>query len=72
MGAGTSIDLSAGATDGVNGFLNVEAVNFTNTSGTSTATFNAGQLGAGKISNSVAITGTASTQVLAINLSAAG
>jgi|GEM_PF-691010 len=71
-GAGTSIDLSAGATDGVNGFLNVEAVNFTNTSGTSTATFNAGQFGAGKISSTVAFTGTAFTQALAINLSAGG
>ncbi|MBU8874085.1 DUF4347 domain-containing protein [Reyranella sp. MMS21-HV4-11] len=71
-GGGVTIDFSAAARDGVNGFLNVEAVNFTNTSGTSVATFNAGQFGAGKISNSVAITGTASTQALAINLSAAG
>jgi len=71
-GAGTSIDLSAGATDGVNGFLNVEAINFTNTSGTSTATFNAGQFGAGKISSTVAFTGTGFTQALAINLSAGG
>ena len=71
-GGGVTIDFSAGATDGVNGFLNVEAVNFTNTSGTSTATFNAGQFGAGKISNGVVFNGTASTQALAINLSAGG
>jgi Ca2+-binding RTX toxin-like protein len=71
-GGGVTIDFSAAATDGVNGFLNVEAVNFTNTSGTSIATFNAGQFGAGKISNAVAFTGTASTQALALNLSAGG
>jgi Ca2+-binding RTX toxin-like protein len=71
-GGGVTIDFSAAATDGVNGFLNVEAVNFTNTSGTSTATFNAGQFGAGKISDSVNFTGTASTQALALNLSAGG
>jgi len=71
-GGGVTIDFSAAATDGVNGFLNVEAVNFTNTSGTSTATFNAGQFGAGKISNAVTFTGTASTQALALNLSAGG
>ena len=71
-GGGVTIDFSAAATDGVNGFLNVETVNFTNTSGTSTATFNAGQFGAGKISNSVTFTGTASTQALVLNLSAGG
>ncbi|MFO1157330.1 MAG: hypothetical protein U1E60_00685 [Reyranellaceae bacterium] len=71
-GAGTAIDLSAAASNGVNGFLNIEQINFTNTSGTSTATFNAAQFGTGKISASVAITGTGSTNALAINFTAGG
>ena len=71
-GAGTAINLSAAASDGVNGFVNIEGLTFVNTSGTSTATFNAAQFGAGKIATTAAVTGTASTQALAINLSAAG
>ncbi|MFO1157325.1 MAG: DUF4347 domain-containing protein [Reyranellaceae bacterium] len=66
--AGTSIDLSAAANDGVNGFLNFEAITFVNTSGTSTATFNAAQFGAGKISTTVAITGNAFTQGIVITV----
>ena len=69
-GAGTSVDLSAAATDGVAGFLDFEAITFVNISGTSTATFNAAQFGAGKISTTVAITGTAFTQALVVNTGA--
>eukprot|EP01034_Spumella_vulgaris_P019031 gene19031-24324_t len=70
--AGTSIDLSAAADDGVNGFLSVEGIAFVNTSGTATATLDATQIGTGKISAASAITGTAATQAVAINLSAGG
>jgi hypothetical protein len=53
--AGTSIDLSAAASDGVKGFVSFEGITFVNTSGTSTATFDAAQFGTGKIANTVAI-----------------
>src|SRR5262245_27290298 len=65
---GTSIDLSAAASDGVNGFLNIEGIAFANASGTSTATFSSSQFGPGKISNALTITGSAGTNALVINL----
>jgi len=71
-GAGVTVDLSAAAADGVDGFLNLEGISFTNTSGTSTATFGSAQFGAGKISSSVAVTGTSSNQTLAVNLLSGG
>src|SRR5262249_1554890 len=71
-GAGTSIDLSGAASDGVNGFLNIEGIAFANTSGTSTATFNSDQFGAGKISTSATITGSAATNALVINMATGG
>src|SRR5262249_54091539 len=46
----TSIDFSSAASDGVNGFLNMEGITF---GGTSTATFSSAQFGAGKISNAL-------------------
>ena len=71
-GVGVSVDLSGAANNGTQGFLSFEAINFTNTSGTSVATFNGAQFGTGKISNSAAITGTGSTQGIVVNVSAAG
>ena len=71
-GVGTSIDLGAAASDGVNGFLSVEGITFVNTSGTSTATFAAAQFGTGKIATATAITGTAADQALAINVASGG
>ena len=71
-GAGVDIDLSAAAADGVNGFLSFENVAFTNTSGTSTATFNGAQFGSGKISDSALITGTSATQGVVVNVAAGG
>ncbi len=70
--AGTSIDLSAAASDGVDGFISIEAITFVNTSGTSTATLGSAQLGTGKISNAAVITGTTSTQAIAINAAVGG
>ena len=66
-GAGVSVDLSAAGTDGTHGFHNYEGLTFANTSGTSTATLNAAQFGTGLISNSLAVTGTASNQAVVIN-----
>ncbi|MBV8187345.1 MAG: DUF4347 domain-containing protein, partial [Alphaproteobacteria bacterium] len=71
-GAGSSIDFSGASSDGVNGFLNIAGITFTNTSGTSTATFSSAQFGAGKISNSVTITGSAATDALIVNMTANG
>ena len=72
-GAGTAIDLSVAASDGVNGFLSIEAISFVNTSGTSTATFDAAQFGTGKIAATAAITGVAtSAQALVVNMATAG
>ena len=70
--AGVSVDLSAAATNGSAGFLSFEAIQFLNTSGTSTATFAAGQFGSGKIELTSSFIGTASSQGVAINLASAG
>jgi hypothetical protein len=72
VGAGVSVDLSAAASDGSAGFLSFEAIQFLNTSGTSTATFAAEQFGSGKIELTSSFTGTDSTQGVVINLAAAG
>jgi hypothetical protein len=72
VGAGVSVDLSAAASNGSAGFLSFEAIQFLNTSGTSTATFAAGQFGSGKIELTSSFIGTASSQGVAINLAAAG
>jgi Ca2+-binding RTX toxin-like protein len=72
VGAGVSVDLSAAATNGSAGFLSFEAIQFLNTSGTSTATLAAGQFGSGKIELTSSFIGTASTQGVVINLAAAG
>ena len=72
VGAGVSVDLSAAATNGSAGFLSFEAIQFLNTSGTSTATLAAGQFGSGKIELTSSFIGTASSQGVVINLAAAG
>ncbi len=72
VGAGVSVDLRAAAADGSGGFLSFEAIQFLNTSGTSTATFAAGQFDSGKIELTSSFIGTASTQGVVINLAAAG
>jgi VCBS repeat-containing protein len=72
VGAGVSVDLSAAASNGSAGFLSFEAIQFLNTSGTSTATFAAEQFGSGKIELTSSFIGTASSQGVAINLAAAG
>ena len=72
LDAGVSVALSAAATNGSAGFLSFEAIQFLNTSGTSTATFAAGQFGSGKIELTSSFIGTASSQGVAINLAAAG
>ena len=72
VGAGVSVDLRAAATNGTAGFLSFEAIQFLNTSGTSTATFAAEQFGSGKIELTSSFTGTASSQGVVINLAAAG
>ena len=61
-------DLSGAASDGVDGFINIEGIKFVDTSGTITATFAAAQFGSGKISTTSTITGDTGTQVLVINL----
>src|SRR5262249_39759588 len=71
-GAGTSIDLSGAASDGVKGFLNIEGIAFANTSGTSTATFSSAQFGAGKLSKALSVTGSAATNALVVNMTTAG
>ena len=72
VGAGVSVNLSAAASNGSAGFLSFETIQFLNTSGTSTATFAAGQFGSGKIELTSSFIGTASSQGVAINLAAAG
>eukprot|EP01036_Dinobryon_divergens_P043402 gene43402-57770_t len=72
VGAGVTVSLTAAASDGIDGFVRIEAISFVNTSTTSTATFNASQFGAGKISSTSTITGTASTQTFAVTLPSAG
>ena len=69
-GAGITVNLSAGSTDGISGFLSFEAIEFVNTSTTSTATFAAGQFAAGEISLASTFTGTSSNQAVVINLAA--
>src|SRR5262249_7557544 len=64
-----SIDFSSAASDGVNGFLNMEGITF---GGTSTATFSSAQFGAGKISNALTITGSSGTDALVVNMTTAG
>jgi Ca2+-binding RTX toxin-like protein len=61
-------DLSGAASDGVDGFINIEGIRFVDTSGTITATFAAAQFGPGKISLTSTITGDSRTQVLIVNL----
>ena len=61
-------NLSGAASDGVDGFINIEAITFVDTSGTIIATFGAAQFGAGKISTTSTITGDTRTQGLVINL----
>ena len=60
-------DFSGAASNGVDGFINIEAITFVDTSGTTIATFGAAQFGAGKISATSTITGD-QTQGLVIDL----
>ena len=62
-------DFSGAASDGVDGFINIEGIEFVDTTGTIVATFAAAQFGLGKISLTSTITGDTRTQVLVINLS---
>src|SRR5262249_6529217 len=71
--AGVSIDFSGAATSGGKGFSNIDGLSFANTSGTSTATFNSAQFGgAGKLNNAFAVTGTAATNAVIVNMPATG
>ena len=70
--AAVSVDLSAAASDGVNGFLSVEGITFVNSAGTSTATFNANQFGSGKIASTAIVTGTSSTNAIVVNVDSGG
>ena len=65
--SGLTVDLSVVTTSATRGFHNYEGLSFNNTSGTSGATLNAAQFGAGLISNSLDVTGAAGTQTLVIN-----
>ena len=65
---GTTGDFCSAATDGADGFISIEGIKFVNGFGISTATFDAAQFGAGKISLTSTITGDAGTQGLVINL----
>jgi Ca2+-binding RTX toxin-like protein len=61
-------NFSGAASDGVDGFINIEAITFVDTAGTIIATFGAAQFGAGKISATSTITGDSRTQGLVVNL----
>ena len=65
--AGVTVDISAaGITTGV-GLRNLEALNFDNSSGTSTLTVSAAQFGSGLIATALAVTGAAGTQLITVN-----
>lgn len=69
-----SVNLSNAGNDGTSGFLNFEALTFANTgnpNSTVTATFSSAQFGTGKISNSLAVTGTSgnnAVQAIVVNV----
>ena len=65
--AGLTIDFSVAGTDSTHGFHNYDDLSFNNSSGTSSATFNANQFGTGLISTSLRVTGAAGTQQIVIN-----
>jgi hypothetical protein len=67
-GAGVSVDLSGVTTDATHGFLNMEALRFVNTSGTSTVTLSSAQFGSGKISNSLDVVGNGQNQAIVVNV----
>ncbi|MCW5736103.1 MAG: hypothetical protein KIS73_18380, partial [Enhydrobacter sp.] len=67
-GAGVTVSLTAAATNGVQGFLNTEGLSFVNTSGTSNVTLGSAQFGLGRISDSLAVTGTSQNQTITVNV----
>jgi Ca2+-binding RTX toxin-like protein len=65
--AGVTIDLSVAAVSPTAGFRNYEGLNFDNTSGTSTVTFNAAQFATGYIAPALAVSGAGGTQSIVVN-----
>ncbi|MBI2717512.1 MAG: DUF4347 domain-containing protein [Rhizobiales bacterium] len=63
---GVTVSLAGAGTSGTTGFHNYEGLTFDNTSGTSTVTLAGAQFGGTLISNSLAVTGAAGTQAIAI------
>ena len=69
---GTTGDFSTASAGGADGFISIEGIKFVNGFGITTATFDAAQFGAGKISLTSTITGDAGTQGLVIDLARGG
>ncbi|MDH2348678.1 VCBS domain-containing protein, partial [Bradyrhizobium sp. SSUT77] len=64
---GVAIDISSMGINSTTGFHNYESLAFNNTSGTSSLTLNAAQIGTGLISSSLAVTGAGGVQNITVN-----
>ena len=64
---GVAIDISSMTVSGTTGFHSYEGVAFNNTSGTSSLTLNAAQIGTGSISSSLSVNGAAGIENIVVN-----